>query len=223
MFIKEILLEKTVFDPDVSWVDKILTKVNFNKANGDLFILANMLEKAFRKQKIIFDIIDKPKFGKGIYREKSAAKTGILGAEYIGGDPEMVIYISHPTTKLSSPFPEFAHKLKQFIKHELIHKEQMKKSKLGHIGASPVSDISYYSDPYEISAIASEMESDLLQIEPDPIKLVNLLKTGDKKLHKSDRYRMYLHDYRNNPTLWKKAFSRMMHELISRIEHKSNS
>lgn len=213
MLINDILLEKTIFNPDVSWVDDVLRTVDFNEANGDLFELASMLDDAFQKYKITFETY-RAKYNKD---SSLPRKTGILGAEYIGGDPFMEIKISQNSAKLSSPFPDFANMLKQLIKHELIHHEQIEKGKTKNIGTSPIDDLGYYSDPYEIAAIASEMESELLRIENDPAKLIKMLRYGDKKLLKSDRYSLYLKSYKDEPMLWKKAFARMMKELLARI------
>jgi hypothetical protein len=112
-------------------------------------------------------------------------------------------------------------KISQLIKHELIHVEQNKMSggKVGRLDAND--DVKYYSDPQEVAAIASEMETELLKIEPDKNKLLDMLKTGNKNLQKSDRYRLYINSARQDPKFLP-AYKRIIRSVVDRLQARDN-
>jgi len=227
---KNQLDEKTIFDPHVNWVSKILSKMDIEEAGQDIHELADLLTDIFSKRKIAFEV-GTGKFGAGVYKDKLSAKTGLVGAEFISvdSDPQIIVVISKAAARLSSFFPEFDMRLKQLIKHEYIHKQQLQKkiagtgNKNASLGSSPELDHRYYADPYEVSAITSEIETQLLQIEPNPQKLISMLKIGDKRLQQSDRYRLYLLSYKEDPLKFKPAYTKMIKELIHRLEYKQDA
>ena len=226
---QQSLQEKTIFNPDVSWVSRLLSRVDVADAGGDVHELADQLSAVFAKKKIGFEA-GVGRFGAGAYRDRLSAKTGLVGAEFVGmtADPQVVVTISKKAAGLDRLFPEFDQRLKQLIKHEFIHQQQIARKQAGQggattdLGGSPEQDHQYYADPYEVAAIASEMESQLLEIEPHVEKLITMLKNGDRRLTQSDRYRLYLLSYRQDPVKFKPAWSRMMKELIHRLESKTS-
>jgi hypothetical protein len=180
--------------------------------------LADLLTQAFEHQGIDFETA-RGSFGRGIFRDRSSARVGLVGAEYLGADsdPEIVVYITGRAAKLGYDPREFADRLRELIAHELVHKLQTQRSRRGTIGASASSEQGYYQDPHEVAAIASEIESQLTRIQPDRPELLRMLRRGDVRLEQSDRYRLYLRAYREDPQRWGLAFRRMMKELVFRL------
>jgi len=216
---ESLLGEKTIINPDVSWVPTILSKVKWHKAEGDVDELADMLTRAFRKYDIAFEPAERSatQYGKGIWTDKLSKSVGIPGAEFNGEDPLMVVYITPKTASFEEVTPEIIQRISQLIKHELVHVEQNKLAK-GNLGTmSDVdNDLKYYSDPQEIGAIASEMETQLLQIEPDVSKLLPMIQRGDKKLLKSARYNLYYNSAKQDPKFMP-AYKKMLRAVVDRL------
>ena len=210
------LAEARVIDPDVSWVEPILRNVNWEDAGGDVDALADILTQAFAEQDIAFEPAERgnANYGAGVFADRAARRVGIPGAEFNGEDPLMVVYITQKTANFPAVTPEIINVIKDLIKHELIHVEQNRLSQ-GRLGFSHEGD-RYYKDPQEIGAIASEMESQLLRIQPNINKLLQMIQSGDRRLEKSDRYRLYKQSALQDPK-FKSAYNRIMKSVINRL------
>lgn len=210
MRIAEILIEKTLIDPTVNWVDQLLSTV---QPSDDIFDLADSLSDAFAERKIAFDVA-RGSFGAGTFKDKLSASVGLLGAQWIGkdSDPQMVIKITPKAATLPALTGNFSHRLKELISHELVHAKQAELSKTGKIGNSKSGD-AYYSDPQEINAIATEVKSQLLRIEPNVPELIAMIQRGDSRLDKSDRFRLYKQSAMTDPS-FRKAYNRLRSQVI---------
>ena len=219
----EFITEKTIINPDVNWVGPILKSVDWESAYGDVYELADLLTNAFEQYDIAFEPADRAdtKYGSGVFTGRLAKSVGIPGAEFIGGDPLIIVYITKKTASFPEVNADIIMKISQLIKHELIHVEQNKMSggKVGRLDAND--DVKYYSDPQEIAAIASEMVTELLKIEPDKNKLLDMLKTGNKNLQKSDRYRLYINSARQDPKFLP-AYKRIIRSVVDRLQARDN-
>ena len=210
------LSEARVIDPDVSWVEPILRNVNWEDAGGDVDALADILTQAFAEHDIAFEPAERSNinYGTGVFADRLARRVGIPGAEFNGEDPLMVVYITQKTANFPAVTPEIINVIRDLIKHELIHVEQNRLSQ-GRLGFSHEGD-RYYKDPQEIGAIAAEMESQLLRIQPDINKLLQMIQSGDRRLEKSDRYRLYKQSALQDPK-FKSAYNRIMKSVINRL------
>ncbi len=214
MRIAEILIEKTLIDPTVNWVDQLLSTV---QPTGDVYELADALTDAFYEKGIGFEV-SRGSYGAGVFRAKQSAAVGLTGAEWIGkdSDPQMVIKITSKAATLPTLAGAFSNRLKELISHELVHAKQAELSKTGKIGNSKDGD-AYYSDPQEINAIATEIKSQLLRIEPNASTLITMIQRGDPHLEKSDRYRLYSQSAKTDPQ-FRKAFNRIRTQVINLIQ-----
>ena len=218
MKVKDILLEKTIFNPDVSWVAPILSSINWEDAGGDVFELCELLTTAFEHHKIEFAPASKSEidYGSGVFTDAEAKAVGIPCAELIGDDPLMIIKLTNKTAKFPHATQKIVDVITRLIKHELVHYEQNKLAN-GKIGGSFEGD-DYYADPHEIGAIATEIETQLLRIEPYPPALINKIKSKDESLNQSDRYRLYVNMAIEDPK-FKRFFNRMLKTLIGRLQN----
>lgn len=218
MKVSDILLEKTLFNPDVSWVEPALSSISWEDAGGDVNLLCDMLNDAFSHYKIEFQPALKSEidYGSGAFTDNEAKKVGIPGAELIGDDPLMIIKLTSKTAKFPKINQDIVNVIKRLIKHELVHYEQNKLAN-GKIGGSFEGD-DYYADPHEIGAIATEIETQLLAIEPFPPELINKIKSKDDSLLKSDRYRLYVNMAKEDAK-FQRFFNRMLKTLISRLQN----
>lgn len=219
---KTFLTEKSLFNPDVSWVNRLVKKIHIDDLY-DVDELIDELNELFASKKIEFELETKPNFGSGAFKDKAAAAVGISGGEFVGldSDPKIIINISK---KAFTAFedPRFVEVLKDTIKHELIHELQTKASKTKDLGGSDDDDVDYYKDPQEIGALASEIESQLLRIEPNVDVLIRKIQKADKSLEKSDAWRLYLLSYREDPQGFKKAYNRMVSTIVQRLQQHKN-
>ena len=214
----EFLSEARVIDPDVSWVEPILRGVKWDQAGGDVDALADMLSQAFEQYDIVFEPAERggANYGVGVFADRAARKVGIPGAEFNGEDPLMVVYITPKTANFPTATPDIVNVIRDLIKHELVHVEQNRLSQ-GRLGSSHPGD-RYYKDPQEIGAIAAEMESQLLRIQPDINKLLQMIQSGDRRLEKSDRYRLYKQSALQDPK-FRRAYNRIIKSVINRLTH----
>ena len=203
-----------IFNPDVSFVQHILLSINIEDACGCVDTLADILTDSFEPYNIIFEKEIHPFYGTKQFRSKTAARVGIPGAELSGTD--VIVFITRTTANLKCVTQEMIDHVQDLVKHELIHLEQAKVSKTGGIGNSEEGD-AYFADPQEIAAIASEMESQLLRIQPDRHKLIGMIQVRDRSLVKSDRYKLYLESLKEDPVGFRKAFNKMMASVIARL------
>jgi hypothetical protein len=212
------LSEARVIDPDVSWVEPILGNVNWEDAGGDVDALADILTRAFAEHDIAFEPAERGNidYGTGVFADRTARRVGIPGAEFNGEDPLMVVYITQKTARFPTVTPDIVNVIRDLIKHELIHVEQNRLSQ-GRLGFSHEGD-RYYKDPQEIGAIASEMESQLLRIQPNINKLLQMIQSGDRRLEKSDRYRLYKQSALQDPR-FRSAYNRIIKSVINRLTH----
>jgi hypothetical protein len=215
---REFLAEARVIDPDVSWVEPILRNANWEDAGGDVDVLADILTQAFAEQDIAFEPAERGNinYGTGVFADRVARRVGIPGAEFNGEDPLMVVYITPKTAKFPAVTPDIINVIRDLIKHELIHVEQNRLSQ-GRLGGSHQGD-RYYKDPQEIGAIAAEMESQLLRIQPNINKLLQMIQSGDRRLEKSDRYRLYKQSALQDPK-FRSAYKRIIKSVINRLTH----
>lgn len=207
-----------IFRPDTSWVRELVQRVDLHDSLGDVFVMADLLSDSFFDKRVVFDVADRAFYGSGVFRDKLSAKACLVGALWHGWESEgiMSIFLSKKFTPEVAQLPEFVWRLEELISHELIHGEQSNLSSLGHVGGYLPED-KYYSDPHEIAAIASEMEIQLLRIEPDVSTLIGMIKRGDQKLHLSDRYRLYAHSLREEPVKFRRSYNKMMRALVERL------
>lgn len=179
----------------------------------DVYDLIDQLNDRL-EPKITFELVGRGNFGSGVFKDKLSADTGIAGAKYNGKDDDYEITVQLTKRAFTASRERFLDRLQQIVKHELIHADQTERA--GHdLGASADGD-EYYFDKHEVHAIVSEMETQLLQIEPDKDKLYGMISRLDPKLEKSDRWRLYVHLVREQPKFLK-SFQKIIKELILRL------
>lgn len=212
------LSEATVINPDVSWVEPALRSVKWDEAGGDVDALADMLTQAFEQHDILFEPAERGdiNYGVGVFADRMARRVGIPGAEFNGEDPLMVVYITPKTAKFPAVNPDIINVIRDLIKHELVHVEQNRLAQ-GRLGGSRPGD-RYFQDPQEIGAIAAEVESQLLRIQPNINKLLQMIQSGDRRLEKSDRYRLYKQSALQDPR-FRRAYNRIIKSVINRLTH----
>lgn len=203
-----------VWNPDVSFVRDILPKVDICQAGGDADVLAEILTDSFSNTCVSFEHVHRPTYGSRQFRAKIATEYGMPGAEMMGHD--VVVYVTKRTARLEKVPPAMVDHTCDLVKHELIHIEQCKVSKLGHIGGSYDGDL-YYADPQEIAAIASEIESQLIRICGDAEAALKMMRVPTKVLMKSDRYRLYANSLQEDPAGFRKSYNRMMSAVVARL------
>lgn len=202
-------------NPDVSWVEQMLQSVDASQM-FDVYDLVDRLTELFSPHKVLFTV-ERRGTGSGVFKDREAAATGVVGANFsgFGGDYEYEIYLNSSALKnfIKSP-TKFGNKLKQLLKHELIHAEQTRRAGKS-LGSSAGGDM-YWADPHELGAIASEVETQLLAIESDKSKLMKMMRSMDKKLEKSDRWRLYVHLVKEQPK-FRKAFEKLIKMVYQRL------
>jgi hypothetical protein len=211
---------RDIYRPDVSWVKSVLGSFDPDDSLGDVFILSDLLSNAFFDHSISFDVASKASYGQGVFRDRLSARTCLVGAEWHSWESEsvMTIWVSKKLTPEITRTEDFRFRLEELISHEFTHGYQCLKSAVGHVGVSAYSDEDkYYSDPHEIAAISCEMEMQLLRIQPDVEKLLKMLRVGDRKLHKSDRYRLYVYSLKEEPLKFRRSYNKMMRALTERL------
>lgn len=203
------IIESAVINPDVSWVDHYLKNIIPER---NIYNFADQLTGLFDRKNVEFDVVKAPEINNNEYDDQLSMSTGIIGAEIIGN----TIVVKITKNALASDFEQFTSRLKQIIKHELIHKDQAARSKTGTIGSSKPGDL-YYTDPHEIAAISAEIEDQLLSIESDIPTLIDMIKRLDSKLYQSDRFRLYAALAKENPAKFKESFNRILKHVVSRL------
>lgn len=214
---KQYLHERHIPDIDVTFVRDAVEKIDFDNL-WNTWDVIDALNSELEPQ-ITFELgRANGGFGRGVFKDRVSARTGILSAKYNGPDDDYLITVTLTNAALKGfkDHREMAiSRLQEFIKHELIHKYQDERSG-GKLGTSPDGD-DYYFDPHEIHAIVSEMVTQLLRIEPDRDKLINMIQHRDKKLEKSDRWRLYVHLVAEKPE-YQKQFNKVVKELIAALQ-----
>lgn len=212
----EFLSEARVIRPDVSWVEPILQSIDWSQAGGDVDALADMLTQAFEQHDILFEPAERgaANYGAGVFADRIARRVGIPGAEFNGEDPLMVIYITPRTASFPAVNADIVNVVRDLIQHELVHVEQNRLAQ-GRLGGSRPGD-KYFQDPQEIGAIAAEVESQLLRIQPNINKLLQMIQSGDRRLEKSDRYRLYKQSALQDPR-FRPAYNRILKSVINRL------
>lgn len=203
-----------VWNPDVSFVREILPCVEICKAGGDVIDLADMLTEAFEGTCVMFEPEHRPRYGSRQFKAKIGSSCGMPGAELSGS--EVMVYVTKKTASLKEVTIDMVDHTCDLVKHELIHAEQCKMSRLGHIGSSVEGD-AYYSDPQEIAAIASEMESQLIRICGDSVTALKLMRNPTRALRASDRYNLYTNALKEDPVGFRKTYNRMMAAVAARL------
>lgn len=212
----QYLEERKIINPDVSFVGQGLSKINPDDLI-DSYDFIDSLNAVFEPQ-VTFELVARGNFGSGVFKDKLSAHTGIAGAKYNGPDDDYEITVLITKRALGTFVKEpnvFEDRLKQIIKHELIHKAQTERAGKD-LGASADGD-QYYFDSHEVHAIVSEIETQLLQIEPDRDKLITMIQKLDPKLNKSDRWRLYVNLVKERPE-FRKSFNQVIKELILRLQ-----